>query len=88
MDVELILTHPKVYPTERWVRKHYPEEIAKVMATLEQNLQRSYITTFTIIQSIYVLYVEHQRNSGILSMDIPLIALWIAPISQRTECKR
>lgn len=33
MDVELILTHPKVYPTERWVRKHYPEEIAKVMAT-------------------------------------------------------
>ena len=33
MDAELILTHPKVYPTERWVRKHYPEEIAKVMAT-------------------------------------------------------
>ena len=33
MNAELILTHPKVYPTERWVRKHYPEEIAKVMAT-------------------------------------------------------
>jgi len=33
MELELILTHPKVYPTERWVRKHYPEEIAKVMAT-------------------------------------------------------
>lgn len=33
MDAELILTHPKVYSTERWVRKHYPEEIAKVMAT-------------------------------------------------------
>lgn len=33
MDIELILTHPKVYTTERWIRKHYPEEIAKVMAT-------------------------------------------------------
>lgn len=43
MDAELILTHPKVYPTERWVRKHYPEEIAKVMATPWNKIYREVI---------------------------------------------
>lgn len=43
MDAELILTCPKVYPTERWIRKHYPEEIAKVMATPWNKIYREVI---------------------------------------------